>query len=121
MTGDMNLFRAAFRRLTGGGNTPRRIADIAPELEQLLTRFRRARVTTDGGRSGRGVSTVVESLDSRFSIRITHNQVGATPIGSPPMPRIHVYEGAVSGHGAHVVLEAGTTLDDILRALGVSP
>lgn len=35
--GDLNLFRAAFRRLTSDGNTQRRIADIAPQLEQLLT------------------------------------------------------------------------------------
>jgi hypothetical protein len=119
--GDLNLFRAAFRRLTSDGNTPRRIADIAPQLEQLLTQFRRARGVTGGGRAGNGVSTYVESLDGQFSIRITHNQVGATPVGNPPMPRIHVYQGAVSGHGSHVVLEAGTTLDDILRALGVSP
>lgn len=119
--GDLNLFRAAFRRLISDGNTPRRIADIAPQLERLLTQFRRARVVTGGGRAGTGVSTYIDSLDSRFSIRITHNQVGATPVGNPPMPRIHVYQGAVSGHGSHIVLEAGTTLDDILRALGVSP
>lgn len=119
--GDLNLFRAAFRRVSGTGNTPRPIADLAPELEQLLTQFRRSRVVSGGGRGGTGVSTYIESLDGRFAIRITHNQVGPTPVGSPPMPRIHIYEGAVSGHGAHVVLPAGTTLADILAALHITP
>jgi hypothetical protein len=119
--GDLNLFRAAFRRVSGSGNTARPVADLAPELEQLLTQFRRSRVVTGGGRGGTGVSTYIESLDGRFAIRITHNQVGPTPVGSPPMPRIHIYEGAVSGHGAHVVLPAGTTLADILAALHITP
>jgi len=70
-----------------------------------------------GGRGGSGVSTYIESLDGQFSIRVTHNQVGPNPIGNPPAPRIHIYEGQVSGHGTHIVLPNGTTLDDILRAL----
>lgn len=78
------------------------------------------RLVTGGGRGGTGVSTYIESLDNQFSIRITHNQVGPTPVGNPPAPRIHLYEGPVTGHGRHVVLPNGTTLDDILRALGLS-
>lgn len=115
--GDPNVFRAKLREVTFSGNTPRHISTLAAKLDELLTPYRRSRVVTGGGRGGGGVSTYIESLDGRFSIRITHNQVGPAPVGSPPFPRIHVYEGPVSGHGAHVCLAPGTALADILTAL----
>jgi len=115
--GDLNVFRGKLRTLTASGNTPRPVAAVAAELDVLLTPFRRSQVVTGGGRSGTGTSTYIESLDGRFSIRITHNQVGPAPVGQPPFPRVHVYEGQVSGHGAHVCLNPGTTLADILAAL----
>jgi hypothetical protein len=119
--GNINLFRAAYRGVTADGDTARAIGDVAPQLRQLLTSHYRVRTVTGGGRGGTGVSTYIESLDGQFSIRITHNQVGATPVGNPPGPRIHIYEGQVRGHGDHVRLSAGTTLNDILIALGITP
>lgn len=115
--GDINVFRARFRSVTADGNTARPLSTLAPELSALLTPYRRTRVITGGGRRGTGVSTYIESLDGQFSIRITHNQVGDAPVGNPPQPRIHIYEGAVSGHGSHLLLPPGTTLNDILTAL----
>jgi hypothetical protein len=115
--GDLNVFQARFRALTGFGNAPQDLTTIATRLDELLTPFRRVRVVTGGGRGGTGVSTYIEALDGRFSIRVTHNQVGPAPVGNPPAPRIHIYDGAVSGHGTHIVLPNGTTLDDVLRAL----
>lgn len=117
--GDLNVFRARFRTLTGFGNAPQDLTTLAARLDELLTPFRRVRVVTGGGRAGTGVSTYIEALDGRFSIRVTHNQVGPAPVGNPPAPRIHIYDGVVSGHGTHIVLPNGTTLDDILRALGL--
>lgn len=119
--GDLNVFRARFRAVTAGGDAAQDLGRLGPRLDELLTPYRRVRVVTGGGRGGAGVSTYIESLDERFSIRITHNQVGPNPIGNPPAPRIHLFEGPVSGHGRHVVLPNGTTLDDILRALGLAP
>jgi|GEM_PF-5442180 len=117
--GDLNLFRARVRQLTLGGNTARPLSDVAASVDELLTPFRRVRTVAGGGRGSSGVSTYIESLDGRFSVRITHNQVGAAPVGQPALSRIHIYEGAVSGHGRHVVLPSGTTLTDILTALGL--
>ena len=119
--GDVNVFRARVRALSGFGDAPQDLATLAPRLNDLLTEHRRVRVVTGGGRGGSGVSTYVESLDGMFSIRITHNQVGANPVGRPPAPRIHIFEGPVSGHGKHIVFPAGTTLADILRALRLGP
>ncbi|MDJ0729247.1 MAG: hypothetical protein QNJ33_04565 [Crocosphaera sp.] len=117
--GDINVFRGIFRRLASDGNTPQSLDDVSPTLQELLTPHYRVRTITGGGRSGTGISTYIESLDGQFSIRITHNQVGATPIGRPPGPRIHIYEGPVRSHGSHVRLPEGTTLTDILNALGI--
>jgi hypothetical protein len=117
--GDLNVMRARVRAITAAGDTAQDLNRLGPQLDQLLTPYRRVRVITGGGRGGAGVSTYIESLDGQFSIRVTHNQVGPNPVGSPPHPRIHLYEGAVTGHGRHVVLADGTTLDDILRALGL--
>lgn len=119
--GDVNVFRARVRAISNFGDTPQNLTTLAPRLNQLLTPHRRVQVMTGGGRRGSGVSTHVESLDGMFSIRITHNQVGANPVGNPPAPRIHIYEGAVSGHGKHIVFPTGTTLADILRALQLGP
>lgn len=115
--GDINTFRARFRTVTADGNTARPLSALGPELNTLLTPYRRMRTVTGGGRRGTGVSTYIESLDGQFSIRITHNQVGDAPVGNPPEPRIHVYQGPVSGHGAHLILPTGTSLADILNAL----
>jgi hypothetical protein len=117
--GNINLFRGTFSQLASRGNTPRPVSDVAPTLQDLLTPYYNVSTVTGGGRGGTGVSTYIESLDELFSIRITHSQVGPAPLGNPPLPRIHIYAGPVSGHGKHVCLSPGTTLTDILNALGI--
>ena len=114
--GDILIFRARIRRLSSVGNTIRPLRDVASELKVLLTPFNRVRTVTGGGRRGVGISTYIESLDGRFSIRITHNQVGANTVGGLG-PRIHIFEGDVRGHGSHLLLPHGMTLADILAAL----
>lgn len=116
--GNSNEFKNKFKLLTSNSDTPRDISAIAATLDELLTSHRRVRIERGGGRYGRGVSTVIESLDGRFSIRITHNQVGVAPVGTIKLPRIHVKLGPAKGH-KHVLLTKGTTLTDILNALNL--
>ncbi|MCK5633442.1 MAG: DUF4157 domain-containing protein, partial [Anaerolineales bacterium] len=117
--GDLTIFNRTVRVLTSRGNTVRPLADVATDVNELLTGFRRVRTVTEAGRYGHGTATWIESLDGRFTVRITHSQVGAAPVGEPPVPRIHIFTGRTGGHGSHVCLPSGTTLNDIMGALGL--
>lgn len=118
--GDLLKFRVQFRRLAAQGDTPQSLSELAPRLDELLTTFRRPRLVSGGGRNGTSVSHYIESLDGQFSIRVTHSQMGPNPIGKQ-WPTIHIYDGPVKGHGRHVYLKDGVTVQDFLSALGVKP
>ncbi|ACY13319.1 eCIS core domain-containing protein [Haliangium ochraceum] len=115
---DLEEFKLLFKILVSRGNTQRSVSEVAPTLKSLLTKEYRVTTVTGGGRGANGVSTIIQSVDQQFSIRITHTQVGNNVLGNPPHPRIHIFRGPPSGHGSHVLFSDGTTLDDILRAIG---
>jgi len=63
-------------------------------IEDALTPFRRVRSVTGASREAAAPSTYVESLDGRFSVRITTPSVGPKQ-SATPFPRLHIYEGGL--------------------------